>query len=115
MFELLLLFIVVPVRVFTAARAGGRHGLRWALVGMLLFVCVEYGIIYGAEYVYAALAYVFGWQESFDELIFAFTHFFDIFAICCGMVAAEVLRYKLKNPDEPYYDSPPPPEMFRTL
>lgn len=115
MLELVLLFVVVPVRVFTAARASGRNGFVWALAGMAVFLCVEYAIIYGAELIYYALAYIFGWSESFDELIFVFTNFLDLFATGCGMVAAEVLRYKLKNPDEPYYDTPPQPEMFRTL
>lgn len=114
MLELVLLFIVVPVRSFAAARAVGRNGFVWALAGMALFLCTGHAVVYGAEYGYSALAYVFGW-ESFDELFVVYLSFLDLFATCCGMAAAEVLRYKLKNPDEPYFDTPPPPEMFRTL
>jgi hypothetical protein len=114
MFELVLLFIVVPVRSFMAARAVGRSGFAWALGGMAIFLCAEYAIIFGAAYGYDALAYLFDW-EGFEETAGVYVGFLNLFAMCCGMAAAEVMRYKLMNPDEPYYDAPPPPEMFRTL
>ncbi|HEU4594027.1 MAG TPA: hypothetical protein VFS10_02580 [Pyrinomonadaceae bacterium] len=112
MLELVLLFIVVPYRCFNAARASGRNRLAWALVGMAVFFTVELLVIFGSSLIYFLLSLLFGWTESFDELFFS--NFIYLAATGFGLAGAEFVRYKLMNPDVPYFDSPPPPEQFHT-
>ncbi len=112
MLELVLLFIVVPYRNFTAARAGGRNGLAWALVGMAVFFTAELLVIFGARLVYFLLSLFFGWAESFDELFFS--NFFYLAAACFGLAAAEIVRHKLTNAEVTHYGPPPPPEQFHS-
>ena len=112
MFELVLLFVVVPLRVFFAARAHGRSGFAWSLMAMGVFVVVELAIILACQSVYLLMSFLFGWEEDFDELVF--TRFLYLFAMGCAMASAEVIRFRLNNPDVPYFDQPPPPERFHS-
>ena len=112
MFELLLIFVIIPLRMFPVARESGRSGLKWALIGSGAFFVTElvFGLLcYG---VYFVSAYLFGWEEEFDESALVFTGFIYLFAMMAGFVCAEVIRFQLKNPRVSYFDLPPPPPRY---
>ena len=111
---LVILFLVVPFRIFPAARAHGRNGFVWTFVGMGIYLMAETLIIYGYALSYSLAALFFGWEDGFEDTALSFTSVLDLAAMGFGMACVEVLRYKLSNPSVPYFDSPPPPEQFQT-
>ncbi len=110
MFELLLLFVIIPVRMFMTARSAGHSGIKWGLIGSGAFLLVELSVLLVFSLIYYGLAYVLTWEEEFEELVFF--NFFYLFAMCAGFACVEVLRFRLKNPPDPYFMLPPPPPKF---
>ena len=110
MIELILLFYIIPKRIYPLAKEQGKSGLGWTVIAALAFMGGEMFIAFTAGLIYAIASVAMGWEIEMSGGVRLLLY---IPSVICGFICFGLVeKYLRRQVTVEIHPLPPAPPTF---